>query len=507
MTLTHVRLNRGATALLAFSILTGGATAFAKEADEAPTSEEAAAAATQTPAPTASNTAMQVVEPPAPPPAGVEPIPATVVTSGKGVALEKPAPYIEHLGPDSFPGRSRGLYGGSLWLEPSFHGLQWPYMSHTGVGVSGSFWVDSGKETIKRDQPTLTNSSLLIQQARGVLRVTPTYVRDDLFIQGQIELVGNGCQTNSDVCKTASAFTTDDLWIRVGQWNSWDLKVGRFQGWEVYHLGMGMDPYTVSRLGAGQFLQDSGTSPKLDAPSLYNLNYLYDRPEGVALGNAALHLYLTEQLRVELLGRFGTDNYRSDTSTGDAASVYWGARPTAILDMGVVKFKVGAEYQKRTPITQTIDQGSGQKKDPVDERVNKGFGAAVQFVLDSVEFGANVAMGSQSTTNGMAAEVQEETYSVRSFGGFANLRLADLWILGAGLNYTAKTDDYAGPNGDNDFTSHLQGFLALQYLLAGQLFIKAEAGFARAYFQPADTKSATWNNDMYSGRIRLMYLY
>jgi hypothetical protein len=58
-------------------------------------------------------------------------------------SAEKPKPeneslpiWVEHLGPSSYPGKLRGLYGGSLWLEPSFHGLQWPTMAKSGVGVS-----------------------------------------------------------------------------------------------------------------------------------------------------------------------------------------------------------------------------------------------------------------------------------------------------------------------------------------------------------------------------------
>ena len=194
-------------------------------------------------------------EPPAPPPPKAEPTPAPAVTGGEAPATQTSAPYIEHMGPETFPGRLRGLYGGSLWLEPILPrpavAAEYPY----GLGVSGEFWVDSGYEMIKRDLNQVPNSSMYFQQGRGVLRVTPTYVRGRFFVQGQAELVGNLCQTASaanTVCN-AGTFTTDDLWIRVGQWNLWDLKVGRFEGWEVYHLGMGMDPYTFERMGAGMF--------------------------------------------------------------------------------------------------------------------------------------------------------------------------------------------------------------------------------------------------------------
>jgi hypothetical protein len=384
------------------------------------------------------------------------------------------------------------------------------------------FWVDSGYERIKRDLDKLPNSSMYFQQGRGLLRLTPTYVRGRFFIQGQAELVGNLCQTASEtntVCNRGT-FTTDDLWIRVGEWNRWDLKVGRFEGWEVYHLGMGMDPYTLERNGAGMSGTDNPTpgssisTPMLDAPSFYGVNYMHDRPtDGLAVGYAALHLYPTEYLRFELLAKLGSDNDQEVwTPTGGGSitavsgSTYLGGRPTVIFDVGWFKLKIGGEYLKRKPVFQNMIP---VKKDPVEERINKGVGASVQFVVDPiVEFGLNAAIGNQETTNDLTAEIREESFTTKSVGGFANVRLSDLWLAGVGANWTAWTDAYlASGSSVNDYTSHLQGFAALQYLLAGQLFIKAEVGYARAYFQPSDQSAPTWNNYMYSGRIRLMYLY
>ncbi len=136
-----------------------------------------AAAATDS-APDAAGAEAAAVEPPQPPPPGTPPIPATVVSTGVAPAPQTLAPYIEHLGPESFPGRLRGLYGGSLWLEPTFDGLQWPYMSHTGVGVSGWFWLNTGYETIKRNLQQLPNSALLLRAgARRVARDADLHAR------------------------------------------------------------------------------------------------------------------------------------------------------------------------------------------------------------------------------------------------------------------------------------------------------------------------------------------
>ena len=590
MTSKRIRPYRWFAALAAFPMLltledavaVAKPTAKAAAPDETPSAEPAdsppgtstavtAADSTSTATSTSSSTAMEtaepinntvqakmvpegerpLAEPPAPPPPEVEPIPATGVTGGGAPATPTPAPAVVYLGPESFPGRLRGLYGGSLWLEPSFDGLQWPYLAHTGIGVSGNLWVDSGQEIIKRDLAGFRSSSMYFQQGRGVLRVTPTYVRGRFFVQGQAELVGNLCQaTNSGVamkpdantvCMSAGTFSTDDLWIRVGQWNIWDLKVGRFEGWEVYHLGMGMEPYTLERMGAGMFGLDSNTnpnqtSPQLEAPSLYGVNYLRDRPtDGLAVGYAALHGYVTEWLRFEGLVKLGADNYRNDvtatgnTATGNPAATYFGQRLTAILDVGSSEFKfklkIGGERQTRTPITQDVATAPGSApstKDPVEQTIQEGVGASAQFVIyPFIEFGLNGAIGRQEYTNssgnnpngpGYEAALPRN-YTTSSVGGFANLRLADLWLAGLGVNFTEQTDKYYAPlsSGGNtstpDYTSHLQAFAAVQYLLGGQLFIKAVFGYAKAYFQASDPDALMWNNHMYSGRIRLMYMY
>jgi len=507
MTQTYLRRSRKVAALAVLSalLILGGLAEAAPEEDES----------------------SPPLEQPERPSLGARPIPASSATADEASVAQAPTPLFEPMGPDTFPGRLRGLYGGSLWLEPSFHGLQWPQNSRTGIAVSGQFWIDGGYEMIKRDQPLLLNSSIYLQQGRGVLRVTPAYVHDNFFIQGQAELVANLCQARapnsqtSGVCAVSGTFDADDLWIRVGQRNLWDLTVGRFEGWEVYHLGMGLDSHTLERLGAGMFGQssDTNTGPKLEAPFLYAVNYMHDRPaEGLAVGHAALHIYVTEYLRFELLGKWGSDNYKDDNSTPGKPYNYLGGRPTAVFDVGWFKFKIGAEYQKGTAVMQTI--GAAQpgdpmaKKDPVESLVRKGIGASLQFVLDPiVEFGLNAAIGSQHYTDPSGGEFETAdalamSYTTKSVGGFANLRLMDGWLAGVGANWTEQLDSFkAVDSSANDYTSHLQAFAALQYLLARQLYVKAVFSFARAGFQPSDLPAPSWDNTMYSGRIRLMYLY
>jgi len=413
--------------------------------------------------------------------------------------------HVDYLGPSTYPGKLRGIYGGSMWLEPSFNGLPWPHMASSGVGVSGVVWVDSGYERITRENDELPNTAMYFQQGRAVLRVTPTYTNGRFFIQGQVEVVGNQCQATSPVCTTAGTVSTDDLWIRVGEWNAWDLKVGRFEGWELYHTGMGLDINTLERQGAQQ--QGFNAPGGLQVPDYYGTNFLHDRPTaGLGVGYIAFHSYPSNNFRFELLGELGVDD------TTDQGYTYLGARPALILDQGWLKVKVGAEYEKRTGATQSIDPNDPAlgMQDSKLKRTRKGVGGTLQFVLDPrAEFGLNGAIGSQNdtpTSDGVASLT--DTFTRSSVGGFANVTLAPLWILGAGANFTWQNDKYYYQGSQSpDYTAQLQAFLALQYHLARQLMIKAVLGYARADFVTSDPSVPLWSNYMYSGRIRLMYLY
>jgi hypothetical protein len=484
------------------------AEAPAVETPASPPTESKAAAEVSTPAVAAEKEPPKVDTPSTDQPASTAiPTPPPEIAEEPVVPAEPLPPYVEHLGPSSYPGKLRGIYGGSMWLEPSFNGLQWPYMAKSGVGVSGSFWVDSGYETINRDIAGLANTTMWIQQGRAVLRVTPTYTNGQFFIQAQVELVGNQCQQagsgSGSLCQTFGTFDTDDLWFRIGRWNLWDLKVGRFEAWELYHTGMGLDINTMERQGA--FLAKTLAGANIQAaPTFYAMNYMHDRPSsGLGIGYVALHAYPTDKLRFELLGELGT------TDSSGQGDNYLGTRPSAIVDLGWFKLKAGYEYEKRTRSEQQLNASTQTKDDSPYRRTRKGFGGSLQFVIDPiVEFGFNGARGTVFETDDSGSPKGAGSYTTTSVGGFANLRLAKLWLLGVGANWTAQTDSfYLNTSTTSDYSAHLQGFLAVQYLLAGQLFIKGVLGYARADFQDTDPNVPIWSNYMYSARVRLMYLY
>ena len=86
----------------------------------------------------------------------------------------------------------------------------------------------------------------------------------------------------------------------------WDLKVGRFRTWRVYHKGAGFDLYTIEDQGAcivrsaldGACNLDSGTF----GPHTYEVSYIYDREPA---GRVGVHVYPTPWSGIEVVGTLG----------------------------------------------------------------------------------------------------------------------------------------------------------------------------------------------------------
>ena len=414
------------------------------------------------------------------PKAGAYSAPASAPAASSASPLLGP---VERLPADAYPApTTRGLYGGSLWLVPDLHGEQWPYYPKTGIGVSGYVWVDTSYERLSPGEPLngstgfpgSTATKEYLQQGRFVLRATPTWSDGKYFVQGQGELVATQISTT-----TSGVFwSADDMWIKTGMWKVFDLQVGRFQAWEVYHLGMGLDLYTLERGGA--------TGP-LGIASIYALDSLMYRQD--SLGQGALHLYPLDWLRLEVEGIYG--------SVSGLNTV--GVRPVAVADFGWLKLKAGAEFSDATG---TSDNAKAETR-------QQGVGGAVQFVFDpTIEFGLNGAYMTQDFRNDQGLIDTGRTFYVYSLGGFVNARIIDRMLVGAGLDYTYKQDnDFDMTLNRNEIFDQWQGFGALQYLLFDQLFIKAVVAYALADNQPILTTSPVYKNEMWSGRLRLQYLF
>jgi hypothetical protein len=352
--------------------------------------------------------------------------------------------------------------------------MQWPYYPKTGIGVSGYVWIDSGYEDIKRGDPAEKGIKYWLEQGRLLLRVTPTWSDGNYFVQGQAELVANKDQSQAQPIIA----DTDDIWIKAGQWKKWDLQFGRFEAWEVYHFGMGLDLYTLERNGA--------TDTVYTVPEIYGVTYAFYRPAGV--GAQAIHIYPTDYLRFELGTRFGNE-FGSNTL---------GARPVAVLDLGWLKAKAAGEYVKLTQ----------QNYGAPGEATQRGLGGGISIVADPYfEFGVNGAYGLVDLVSPDGTVSPTGSYTTYSGGGFANVRIVEDLLAGAGVDFTYLEDIHYDPAlGRNQRFRHTQTFVALQYLVAKQLFVKVVGAYAKGEFAPT-FGGVIFNNEMYSARLRLQYLF
>jgi hypothetical protein len=394
---------------------------------------------------------------------------------------EVPPAVVQQLPASAYPEPViRGLYGGPLWLD--MQGLQWPYTSRTGIGLSGYGWIDNMYRLIRLggNQPS-DHTTKLFQQGRFLLRVTPTYTNGSWFVQAQSEVVANKDQYVADA-NSNNFIGADDVWVRTGTWQEWDLTVGRFQAFDVYPLGMGLDLNSDERLGAFD-----ATNPT--AQSLYAVDFLLYRPPGP--GNIALHLYPMTFLRFELLGQYG--------NTGGENEV--GGRPAVIFDVGWLKIRGALEYKYLF----AQDPSPGAK----DTEKYRGGGGSVQLVVAPwVEFGVNGGYNVSDVANPL--KNLEKSGNQYSFGGFIDttpIPSNRSLMIGAGGNYTSFHDlNMNASTGDYDRSTNLQAYVAVQYLFYKQLFVKVVGSYAKSHFAN-ELSPMPYDDDMLAVRVRLMYLY
>ena len=498
---TTARLTQTFALLTAF-VPFAASTALAAEAGAPTETPPSAAPPAGAEAPSRPPSTVLVVPVPVQPnPAISSPAPAREATAIAGSIPPPPEPAVEappvtEIGVQRLPGsaypepQTRGLKYSSLWL--TFHGLQWPYLPAKAgrdrfvIGLSGWGWLDTAYvkflpwgQGAQIDQDKLAYPT---QQGRMLLRVTPTYSFADWFIQGQVELVGTENQTIER--SAVGGADTDDLWLRIGQWNRWDLQVGRFEGWEVFHLGMGLDQNTFERQGA--------VGPGDPGISFYGLTDNQFRPTGAA-GNLAVHYYPLPFLRFEALGTTGSAPGGPEIAT----------RPVAILDFGWLKLKGGVEWQRVT--AQTASQQN--------ETTSKGVGGALQFVFEPhVEFGLNAAQGTVVAVDQQGLPNKQGTFTRTSFGGFVNVSNGSErypLLFGLGGLFTRDVDQFNVANPyvvDNYWL--WQSFAAVQYVVFQQLYIKLVGSYSRAHFLQAATNPATtYDDENYSVRLRFSFYF
>lgn len=359
-----------------------------------------------------------------------------------------------------------GIAGPSPYYVP--HGLQSP-LRDSGVHMGGDIWIDTGYESSERGLEGEPDMAFWLMQGRFMADVTATLTNGKFFGQAKGQFLAHVEEIPGN-----EQIDTDDAWVRFGVWDLWDLQVGRFEAWELYHKGEGLERDTLEDLGA------------YDGPDIYEVNYAFYRQNG--FGQFAWHLYPQKWLRFELASVFGNELGFNSI----------GVRSTGILDLGWMQLKVAGEFRKLK------NQEEGRKQ--WEEK--RGGGAGLQFHLDNLHpafrcsFGVNSGYGLVDRVDAFGKVDERGSPDTFSAGGFMNLGLYS-GVLGLGYNQTLQGDrqlnDQTGRVGHFE---HRQAFGSLRHpLYFDWLTAKLVFAWARADLEPSFENQRM--NEMYSLRLRL----
>jgi len=389
---------------------------------------------------------------------------------GQGAGMEQVTVVRSGL-----PGWEKAEPWGRMNASPYYpsDGLQSP-IRKDGVHVGGDIWIDTGYEDSSRELEGEPDMAFWLMQGRFMLDVTATRTLGKFFGQAKGQVLAH-----VEEIPGAEHIDTDDAWVRFGMWDSWDVQLGRFEAWEIYHKGEGLERDTLEDKGA------------FDGPDIYEVNYAFYRQDGY--GQAAVHAYPADWVRFEVSSVFGNELGFNSV----------GVRPAGILDLKWMKLKLGAEYRKVT------NQEEG-KKQWVE---NRGFGGGIRFDLDRLgpavpllQLGLNSGYGVTDRVDAFGKVDETGSPDTFSAGGFLNL---GLWtgVLGLGYNHTLQGDRQL-----NDQTGrvghfvHQQAFASMRHpLVFPWLTAKLVFAWARADLEPSFDNPRV--NDMYSVRLRLFMLF
>jgi hypothetical protein len=79
-------------------------------------------------------------------------------------------------------------------------------------------------------------------------------------------------------------------------------------------------------------------------------------------------------------------------------------------------------------------------------------------------------------------------------------------LVGAGGNYATFHNLLPDQEGNFESSKNTQVFGAAQYMFYRQLYLKVVVGYAKSHFENQAT-TTPYDDDMYSVRVRALYLY
>lgn len=324
----------------------------------------------------------------------------------------------------------------------------------------GYFWVDTGYMNRVNAQAGQYDQVALYMQGRFVLGATYAYERNDWFGLARVELMG----LVNEFAKSQYEAHALDAYVKAGHTRWFDVQVGRFLAWEVYHRGQGIELFTAEEAGA------------FGAPTLYWLDLT--RGYKNEAGQLAIHVFPHDLVKLEVAGIYGQENNQNNL----------GVRPVVDFRWQGLQLVGGYEYLLQYPQTEA---------DKVHV-TSQGIAAKAQYQVKWFTVGADVAHLWVDAIDIQGLVDSDRTLQKWSFGGFANI---DFWRNSIGLGYHRTNQD----NAQGEHNTHNQAFVSYLFRLPlDGLSVKAVYGFALADLTDADAH-ASWTNTMHSIRLRITY--
>lgn len=328
-----------------------------------------------------------------------------------------------------------------------------------------------------RDNPTTPSESY--RDMRGRFVIGPL-LRHDFGDSGYfLEATGQVVAWLRDRPGSYYQVNVDDVWAKFGHTGgpgtNWNLQVGRFMTWRVYHKGLGFDLYTLEDSGA---LFTPGASNGVYGVHTYEVNYIYERRapnppvQSEIAGRAAINYFPDRSLGVQLAGAYGgaADGLYNTIGGRLAADFHRGFGPV------LVQASAGGEYRMQEPAQRTLTQNPTTQEYveclDCNVAVQKGFGGGLIVKVGPAEISGSFARGYElrhAATSGAddpehSARVPQDTADRTSFGGYLELDpgrylIKRSLVLGVGLQHSEivrRTDDYQ---------THLQGAAYIAFRL------------------------------------------
>ena len=149
-----------------------------------------------------------------------------------------------------------------------------------------------------------------------------------------------------------------------------------------------------------------------------------------------------------------------------------------------------------------------EKLPSLESKEERGFGGSAQVVLAPyAEFGLNYARGLVDVIDDQGGLNAESSYDITSMGGFANVRVIEDLVIGAGINKTNKLNQKKDPTAAMASSDTFRGSAPSNTWSRSSCTSSWSPPTRSRISTRPSRRNAAFSNTMFSTRLRFMYLF